>query len=113
MRNVAITALVFGCFVIGIARADIPPRPGDQEQLLLSTIEHANYPCGKVDSFKSAPASDTDRDAREGLNAYVVSCSSGNTYLVAVPRRRPGPPALNRDGMPVPDPDPVVKQLSP
>jgi len=64
-------------------------------------------------TVKSAPGSDADRYAREGLDAYVVSCSSGKIYLVAVPRRRPGPPLRDPNGLPVPYPDPVVKPMSP
>lgn len=113
MRNVVIIALVFGFSATGVARADMPPLPGEQERQLLNTIERASYPCGKVESFKSAPDSDVDRYAREGLDAYVVSCGNGKTYLVALPRRRPGPPLRDPNGMPVPYPDPVVKPMSP
>lgn len=113
MRNAAIIMLVFGFSAIGVARADIPPLPGERERQLLYTIEHANYPCGKVDSYKSATGSDADGYEREGLDAYVVSCGNGKTYLVALPRRRPGPPLTGPNGLPVPYPDPVVKPISP
>jgi hypothetical protein len=111
MRNAAIIALVFGFSAIGVASADIPPLPGEQERYLLSVIERANHPCGKVGSYKAA-GSDADGISDE-LDAFDVSCGNGKTYLVAVPRRRPGPPLLDPRGMPVPYPDPVVKEMSP
>jgi hypothetical protein len=112
MRNAAIIALVFGFAAIGVASADIPPLPGEQERDLLNVIERANHPCGKVDSYKTATGRDADSISDE-LDAFDVSCSNGKTYLVAVPRRRPGPPLLDPKGMPVPYPDPVVKEMSP
>lgn len=108
MRNVAI-ALALGLAAVPAARADMPPLPGEQERYLLSVIEAAGHPCGKVGSFKSAQ--DADAPSAD-LDAFTVSCTNGQTYLVAVPRRRPGPPLLDPSGKPVPYPDPVVKEIN-
>jgi hypothetical protein len=112
LRNIAILALGLGLAAVGPARGDIPPLPGQQEAYLLSVIERANHPCGKVSSFKSATGGDADHYADQGLDAFTVTCSNGKTYLVAVPQRRPGPPLLDPSGKPVPYPDPVVKEVS-
>ena len=112
MRNVAILALVLALTAIGLARADIPPLPGEQERYLLSVIEAANYQCGKVASYKGATGSDADAYANQGLDAFIAACANGKTYLVAVPRRRPGPPLLDPSGKPVPYPEPVVKEVT-
>ncbi len=113
MRTAAIIALVFGVSAIGVASADIPPLPGEQQRYLLSVIESANHPCGELGSYTAATGSDADNYTSQGLDAFVVSCSNGKTYLVAVPRRRPGPPLLDPSGKPVPSPEPVVKETSP
>jgi hypothetical protein len=112
MRNLALAVLLLGLAVVPSARADIPPLPGDQERYLARVIEAANYPCGKVSAYQNATGSDADDEAKEGLDPFVASCSNGKTYFVAVPRRRPGPPLLDPRGMPVPYPDPVVKELA-
>src|ERR1700686_3877498 len=109
MRNVAILALALGLTAASSARGDIPPRPGEQERYLQSVIEAAGHPCGKVGSFKSAP--DADAPSAD-LDAFTVACTNGKTYLVAVPRRRPGPPLPDPSGKPVPYPDPVVKEVN-
>jgi hypothetical protein len=109
MRNVAIIALALGLAAASAARGDIPPQPGEQERYLLSVIESAGHPCGKVGSFR--PAQDADVPSAE-LDAVTVACTNGKTYLVAVPRRRPGPPLLDPSGKPVPYPDPVVKEVN-
>jgi hypothetical protein len=110
MRIVAVMALGLGLAAVSPARADIPPLPGEQERYLLSLIEGANHPCGKVASYKPASGADADSYVRDELDPFVVTCTSGQTYLVAVPRRRPGPPMLDPSGKPVPYPDPVVKE---
>jgi len=112
MRNLALAVLVLGLAVVPFARADIPPLPGEQERYLASVIEAANHPCGKVSVYKNGAGSDAGDYAKDGLDAFVASCSNGKTYLVAVPRRRPGPPLLDPSGKPVPYPDPVVKELA-
>jgi hypothetical protein len=114
MRNLALAVLVLGLAIVPRARADIPPLPGEQERYLARVIEAANYPCGKVSSFKSATGSDADDEAKEGLDPFVASCSNGKTYFVAVPRRRVGAPPLDPSGKPIPYsyPDPVVKELA-
>jgi hypothetical protein len=112
MRNLALAVLVLGLAAVPRARADIPPLPGEQERYLASVIEAANHPCGKVSSYKNGAGSDAGDYAKGGLDAFVASCSNGKTYLVAVPQRRPGPPLLDPHGMPVPYPDPVVKELA-
>jgi hypothetical protein len=109
MRDVVILALALGLAAVPAARGDIPPLPGEQERYLLSVIESAGHPCGKVGSFKSAP--DADAPSAD-LHAFRVACTNGKTYLVAVPRRRPGPPLLDPSGKPVPYPDPVVKEVN-
>lgn len=106
---IAIAALASGLIAVAAARGDIPPAPGEQERYLLSVIERADHPCGKVASFKSAP--DADAPSAD-LDAFTVACTNGKTYLVAVPRRRPGPPLLDPGGKPVPYPDPVVKEIN-
>jgi hypothetical protein len=110
MRIVSVM-LGLGLAAMSPARADIPPLPGEQERNLLSLIEGANHPCGKVGSYKSASGADADSYISDGLDPFVVTCSNGTTFLVAVPRRRPGPPMLDPNGKPVPYPDPVVKQI--
>jgi hypothetical protein len=112
MRKFATMALVLGLAAIVPARADIPPLPGQQEAYLLRVIEDANYACGKVGSFKAASGGDADTYAKQGLDAFIAICANGKTYLVAVPRRRPGPPLLDPSGKPVPYPDPVVKEVN-
>jgi len=87
--------------------------PGEQERYLLGVIEAANQPCGKVGSFNAATGSDAETYVSQGLDAFVVTCANGKTYLVAVPRRRPGPPILDPSGKPVPYPGPVVKAINP
>ena len=112
MRNVTIIALIFGLSAIGAARADIPPLPGEQERYLLSVIEAANHPCGKVGSYNAATGNDAETYSSQGLDAFIVTCANGKTYLVAVPQRRHGPPLLDPSGKPVPYPDPVVKEVN-
>ena len=107
MRILAVMALGLG-LAVPAARADIPPLPGEQERQLASVIEAAGLRCGKVASFK--PAQDADISSAD-MDAFTVVCTNGATYLVAVPRRRPGPPILDPSGKPLPYPDPVVKQI--
>ncbi|HEV2187158.1 MAG TPA: hypothetical protein VGR70_08110 [Stellaceae bacterium] len=109
---VAIAALVSGLIAVASARGDIPPAPGEQERGLLILIERANHPCGKVDSYRETSGSDVDAYISQGLEPFIVTCTSGKTFLVAVPKRRPGPPLLDPSGKPVPYPDPVVKEIS-
>jgi hypothetical protein len=109
---VAIVALASGLIAVAAARGDIPPLPGEQERYLLSVIERANHPCGKVSSYRETSGSDADAYTSQGLDPFIVTCSNGKTYLVAVPQRRPGPPLLDPSGKPVPYPDPVVKEVS-
>ena len=112
MRKIATIIVVFGLAAMAPARADIPPLPGQKEAYLLRVIEDANHPCGKVGSYKSASGADADTYAKQGLDAFIASCTNGKVYLVAVPQRRPGPPQLDPNGKPIPYPDPVVKEVS-
>ena len=111
MRILAIIALGFGLVAIPGARGDIPPLPGEQERFLLSVIESAGHRCGKVDSDKPAGSDDVATYAKEGLDALIVKCINGQTYLVALPQRRYGPPPLDPSGKPIPLPEAVVKEL--
>lgn len=109
---VAIAAPMCALIAVTAARGDIPPPPGEQERYLLSVIEGANHPCGKVASYKEASGSDADALAKQGLDAFDVTCANGKSYLVGIARRRPGPPLLDPSGKPVPYPDPVVKEIA-
>ena len=109
---IAITALASGLIAVAPARGDIPPAPGEQERYLLNVIERADHPCGKVGSYRAASGSDADTYISQGLDPFIVTCSNGKTYLVAVPQRRPGPPLLDPSGKPVSYPDPMVKEVN-
>ena|SRR5579864_419283 len=108
---VAIAAMVSGLAAVAPARGDIPPPPGEQERYLLSVIERADHPCGKVSSYTSANGGAADAYTNQGLDPFIVTCSNGKKYLVAVPQRRPGPPQLDPSGKPIPYPDPDVKEV--
>jgi len=109
---VAIAVLVSGLAAVTSARGDIPSPPGEKERYLLSVIESANHPCGKVGSYTTATGSDAEAYANQGLDPFIVACTNGKTYLVGVAQRRPGPPLLDPSGKPVPYPDPVVKEIA-
>jgi hypothetical protein len=108
MRNIAIIALVSGFCALGVARADIPPLPGEQERLFLNLIESAGHACGKVDSYKPATGDDAAAYAKDWLNPFVATCANGKIYVVAIPRR---PPRLDAEGKLLPPPAIVVKEV--
>jgi hypothetical protein len=112
MRVSAIAAAVtLGLLAAFGARGDIPPLPGEQERMFFNLIESAGHRCGKVGSYTAGTGSQADDYTSRELDAFVVSCINGKSYLVAVPRRRHGPPILDPSGQPVPYPDPVVKEI--
>ncbi len=113
MRVTAITTLVVGLGVVAApgARADIPPLPGEQERVLLNVVDTTGHVCVKVTSYKSATGTDAETYGKAGLDPFIVECSNGKTYLVALPQRRPGPPQLDPDGKPIPAPASVVKEI--
>ncbi len=66
---------------------------------------------GRLPTRRPPGATPTPTPIR-GSTPLTSPAANGKSYLVAVPRRRPGPPLLDPSGKPVPYPDPVVKEIN-
>jgi hypothetical protein len=89
------------------ARADIAPPPGTQERAAAALIREHGHACARVTRLSAAPREEADVLFRRGLDASTATCDTGKQYVVAFPRRMPGPP---RPDAPPPA-TPVVRPL--
>ena len=109
MRETWLPALVFtAALATGAgppAQANSPPPPFLAERPFLEMIEKAGFPCGQAISHVPASGADADAIVKQGLEAFIVQCIGGKTYLVGRPR-------LRLDGHPLSAAAPVVKEIT-
>jgi hypothetical protein len=91
--------------ICAIARADVPPRPGDHERWLAYLVTRSGHVCENVTSYRPLPGGAEYQDlTKKGLTPLIVTCTDGARFMLAHPptvRGRPGPDASL--------PEPVVR----